>query len=414
MKYLFAIGLLCALLTRDAAAQEVVTASAQSAPSEREQADRIRQVIRSLGPRPSTPAQLVQLARDLPPETAASLFLRIGEEYLCSGHWDLGAIVLRLVLEQYPDESAASEATLLLVRLYSSSEVASTHRRLHDTVEELHLPPGWTEHEPTAAADPQDTGMQQYALFLANDQVQKHPALAENSPLAFQCSVAARLSGQTPLRKSWLTLVKHKREAAEWRTRAKAEDWLEELRRGEPPLPTIYCSRTEQSPHLDGNLDEPCWQNATSTISQSEFHLAYDTEYLYLAVGCRKVAGVAYEVDERPRTYDADLTGHDQVRLWLDVDRDYSTWFRWAVDHRGWTGDQCWLDAGWNPKWFVAAGGDESSWTAEAAIPWSELAAQPPRAGAAWAFGAERIPPDAQTEFSPSAPPKEFRLLLFE
>ena len=64
---------------------------------------------------------------------------------------------------------------------------------------------------------------------------------------------------------------------------------------------------------------------------------------------------------------------HDRVAVRLDVDRDYTTAFELAVDHRGWTHDACWNDATWNPTWFVAAAADESTWTVEAAIPLAEL-----------------------------------------
>ena len=69
------------------------------------------------------------------------------------------------------------------------------------------------------------------------------------------------------------------------------------------------------------------------------------------------------------------MSRQDRVELLLDVDRDYATYYMLVVDHRGWTAETCWHDPTWNPGWFVATGGDEKSWTAEAAIPLAELSA---------------------------------------
>src|SRR5690606_13198126 len=90
---------------------------------------------------------------------------------------------------------------------------------------------------------------------------------------------------------------------------------------------------------------------------------------------------------------DADLTGHDRVQLLLDVDRDYSTYFRLEVDQRGQIADDCWGDRTWNAKWFVARGETSTHWTAEAAIAWSSLTAERPRPKQAWAMNVQRIAP---------------------
>jgi len=104
------------------------------------------------------------------------------------------------------------------------------------------------------------------------------------------------------------------------------------------------------------------------------------------------------------------------VRLRLDLDRDYTTCFEFAVDHRGKTNDRCWLDASWNPKWFVASGGDNAHWTIEAAIPWKSLTTTPPQPLNAWAITWNRhilSPPPTPGEGA-SATGERFSLLLFQ
>jgi hypothetical protein len=141
---------------------------------------------------------------------------------------------------------------------------------------------------------------------------------------------------------------------------------------------------------------------------------------LYVAITCPKTKDADYSVDDRPRPRDADLARHDRMTLRFDTDRDYTTAFELAVDHRGWTYDACWGDATWNPTWFVAAGGDDASWTAEVAIPLAELAAAPPAAKHVWALAIERtLPSGAQESWAgpidaDGDSPDRFGLMIFE
>ncbi len=131
---------------------------------------------------------------------------------------------------------------------------------------------------------------------------------------------------------------------------------------------------------------------------------------MYLGISTPKAEGQNYEASTQPRTYDADLAGHDHLRIRLDLDRDYATCFELAVDHRGQTNDRCWHDTSWNPKWFVAAGGDATHWTIEAAIRWKSLTETPPQPGEAWAVAWDRVLPREKA----SALGDRFFLLLFE
>jgi hypothetical protein len=73
----------------------------------------------------------------------------------------------------------------------------------------------------------------------------------------------------------------------------------------------------------------------------------------------------------------------------------------------------------WNPEWFVASGGDDKAWTAEAAIPISSLTAEPPGESATWAVGVQRTVPGVgfQSWTEPASPdvmPEGFGYLQFQ
>jgi hypothetical protein len=119
------------------------------------------------------------------------------------------------------------------------------------------------------------------------------------------------------------------------------------------------------------------------------------------------------------RTRDADLSAHDRVDILLDIDRDYATYYRFTVDHRGWTAESCFGDSSWNPNWFVAAKETEETWTVEIAIPLDQLIGQPPNPQDAWAIGLQRTVPGVgfqswTTPASTDVLPEGFGYLIFD
>ena len=147
--------------------------------------------------------------------------------------------------------------------------------------------------------------------------------------------------------------------------------------------------------------------------------MAYDDQFLYLAVHCREAPGVAYPPGEGVRPRDPDLSAHDRVDVLVDLDRDFVTYFRLTVDHRGWTGEACWGDATWNPTWFVAAAASEGNWTVEAAIPLDQLTGQYPKSRDVWAVGIQRTVPGVgfQSWNTPAATeviPEGFGYVIFQ
>jgi hypothetical protein len=187
-----------------------------------------------------------------------------------------------------------------------------------------------------------------------------------------------------------------------WRDAAAAELWLVE-RNGTPPKPVAACKQVAAKPFLDGKLDDACWQDVTPLVLRdaagdtaatcaTRAWLAYDAEYLYVAVRCQHPAGMAVPPVTH-RTRDADLGRYDRVSILLDLDRDYQTYFHLQIDQRGAVAEDCWGDRTWDPHWFVACTPGPDGWTAEAAIPLRELTGDAPTLGKAWACNVVRVLP---------------------
>ena len=376
----------------------------------------VRQLMRRRGGDPAAAAQLVQMVRPLPDDEGAEAFDILAEAHRLAGHLNLAAETRRLLIEQFPEQPRAAAARLWLVRLYASSEVALAARRAAGA-------------ETTGDAD---RGLATYAMHLADYQTEATESAAPaDGALAFQRAAAARRAGQIKIAERTLTPLKHRRADDPWAVCARAEAWLADPRDKAPPKPAARCAPAATPPQLDGVLDDACWQeNAPLSLASEDdddpagvIRLAYDDEYLYFAVSCPQLSGASYVRDLRPRAHDGAAPRHDLVRLRLDADRDYATWFALAVDSRGWTADACWDDAAWNPAWYVAAAAPvdrpDAAWVVEAAIPWAELADVAPRAGDAWAVAIDRQTPAADPQGWPASPavaegPQQFGLLLFE
>ena len=213
-----------------------------------------------------------------------------------------------------------------------------------------------------------------------------------------------------------------------WSACARGEQWLADPD-GLPPKPILDCVAAPVKPHLDAVLDDAVWSHSTPAELEgpagddaewpAEVMLAYDVEFLYLAINCRQAPGAKYEKTEGPRPRDPDPSSHDRVEVFLDLDRDFATYYRLSIDHRGWPSEGCWGDRSWNPTWFVAAGAEDDDWSAEAAIPLDQLSGRFPNSQAVWAVGIQRTIPGVgfqswNTPASTSVQPEGFGYLAFE
>lgn len=354
--------------------------------------DRIRRIVLSQGEDARALANLVQLTRTLPAASTCQLYYQLSTDYLQQGKYNQAASLLQQLLIQYPKQEQSRAALLRLVRLYCSSEVTLTQTK-QSKAEEIVV---------------EQAGFAKYGSHLASSAILANQSLANDPALTFQRAIAIRHEGRQKAFFGALTRIKRDRQAEPWRTRALAENWLTSDRKEDAPLAVLQCQRSEEHPHLDGVLDEPFWQ------TDQPVQFAYNDAFLYLAASYPKQKALDYSAPTGARTYDADLSEHDRVQLMIDLDRDYATGYQLTVDHRGWTNDRCWLETGWNPKWFVAAASNNTHWSVEAAIPFEALANPAPQLGAAWVVSTQRLLPGKTANSTRDSAAESFQVLLFQ
>jgi photosystem II stability/assembly factor-like uncharacterized protein len=393
------------------------------------------------------------LLANMPDDHAARAMLGAASQFARSGQWGLAREAYSLLVDRYPTQPVSLEAFRWLVRHTSSSEARRRHelgqflvieqlefgrplpRKEDDTPTAPRQPKSKREPGPAAKgktakkpgvaqADfrPEVTETEnrrtQATMVLAGstetrkwyqDALDIEPRLAAFGPLVANdpsmqfCLAAARRNlGEFDTARAWYQDFASRQPDGPWRAAAQAELWLTN-RVGPPPKPLAVARKAPERPYLDGKLDDACWQHApvlklravgsdALTEFPAEVKLAYDQQFIYLAVRCSHPADRQVPLVKN-RQRDADLSRHDRVSLSFDLDRDYSTSFNFHVDQRGCLREDCWGDTSWDPRWFVAMQSGPTGWTAEAAIPLLALTGDKVTTGRTWAFNAVRVIP---------------------
>jgi hypothetical protein len=399
----------------------------------------------------------------LPDQQAAPAAFAIASQYARQGQWSLARETFQFLIERYPAHPLVADACRWLIRHDSSSEARRRHELKQFIVlgqYEYHLRPSNTQDEkplpgavqfgsqPKKQKKPEapqiDKDVQQ-AIFTPGStpeaakrwyqgclDLEKRltplgSLFASDPSIQFCLQSARRNLGDLEGAEKWYADFASRQPEGPWRNAAMAEVWLAR-RSGPAPKPAAACRLTEARPYLDGKLEEACWQNSKPMLLQNavgdtakeyttEAWLAYDQDFLYLALRCKHPED-RYVAPVKGRPRDADLRAYDRVSLLLDLDRDYSTYYHLQIDQRGCVCDDCWGDVSWNPRWFVAIDSDKTGWRIEAAIPLTELTGEKISVGKAWAFNVVRVLPGRGVQaFSAPADvqprPEGMGLLLF-
>ena len=211
------------------------------------------------------------------------------------------------------------------------------------------------------------------------------------------------IAGQGPLRRSIAEKVNHELTLID----SEAETSPELAQ------PTVSnCIVIKDRPHLDGRLNEPCWQSAHAipvliatndnhrgvNQPQAQIQFCRDADHLYISIACQKLPNHTYKSNNKVRVRDNQVNNADHVSIQLDLDRDYDTGFHFLVDHQGNARESCDAFQSWNPDWFVANSETESLWMVEAAIPLSAISPTKIRPGDQWHVRSSRRTLSSRTD----------------
>ncbi|MBI2826241.1 MAG: hypothetical protein HYX69_16290 [Planctomycetia bacterium] len=401
-------------------------------------------------------AQVGDLTRGLDAPTAGQALFELGQTYYAEGQWDMAAEMFRLLCEKYPGHALVVPSYVWLVQYWSSGEAACRASRdgsvpvvpasapaaesppqpmpargipAANQVTQTSFAATSASAGPAAGGEPRGLAARRAKADAFAEVLQRSDALAFSGLNVQFPLVAGEGRGKGRAASRFTSAMDHTRPHDAWWACARGEHWLQESSGPAPPKSVFVVARAASKPRLDGRLDDDVWQQANREELRSALAddsqwpaaamMAYDDEFLYVAVACRCASGAAYPAADGVRPRDADLAAQDRVELLIDIDRDWTTFYRLAVDHRGWAAEDCWGDAAWNPRWFVAAIRGENDWTVEAAIPLAELSIERVAPKTVWALGLQRIVPEVgfQSWTRPAAItpiPEGFGYLIFD
>ena len=177
----------------------------------------------------------------------------------------------------------------------------------------------------------------------------------------------------------------------------------------ELPTRTLEVYRVATPPVLDGERNDPCWQDATPTgdwvlyqnkgvpKNRTRAWVCYDATSLYLFVECSD-RDMAKVVDKRPQDkLDESIWQEEEIEIFFDVNHDRKTYYQLMCSVLGtkydmasgvglaWHGGRDRPGCGWRAKTTR----DDQAWYAELAVPFTvlrrttELAATP-QPGTVW------------------------------
>ena len=363
----------------------------------------------------------------LPEDGAAEALVAAADGCARAGRWTAARELYLLAVNRFPTQPAAAGAARWLVRYHASGEAL---RRIELAQHPITRAVTFTNASPRPAEGVVQVGFTESAgprvRFRSSEAergwvgtgVDLEPRLFAVDPAALR-DPATQLALSAGRLRLGLTsdaeraLGAYRRGVDRSRAAPGENPWLDAVaaelwvaNRGAaaaPPKPLGACRKTSARPHLDGKLDDECWQAATrlpvaagpgdlAAAHPTEARFLFDGEFLYVGVTCgHPAAEPAVKATRRRR--DEDLRAHDRVEILLDLDRDYQTYYRLRIDRRGCVAEDCSGDTSWDPRWFVAVEPTATGWTAEAAIPVAELTGSPPRHANIWAANVVRVLP---------------------
>jgi len=365
--------------------------------------------------------QMLVLAQELPDERSVEVLFHVAAKAEQEGNFALAEEFHRQIVSDFPQHALAEKSAHWLVTRMASAEYAYLRGKPVEFSESKIARVSFDDpSEYQQPVDAAEKGSQLVSLL-----TQSMPHVLSKPQFAFSLERLLSENGQSRKGESYLRRLLNLSPDDPWNQKAQ---WELSLGHGQvrQDAPVQQAKPSASKPLLDGKLDDVIWQTSQpfdlsrgSDVSPAALVMAYDEEFLYLAIRSRKAQDFVYQADMDPlREHDEDLSKSDSLQIFLDLDRDYQTFFEFRVDYLGRTAETFGTTKRWNPRWFVAARQDDVSWTVEAAIPLKALSADGVEPGSTWALGVQRVVSGSGAQSWPATAtypiqPQQFGLLRF-
>ena len=160
------------------------------------------------------------------------------------------------------------------------------------------------------------------------------------------------------------------------------------------PILVYPCPMVKTSPKVDGLLNDVCWTDAPLVSGfiayrkpgrlahpQMSFRIVYDEDSVYFGIRCDEPL-VERLIKPTPLQRDSWYLFHHQVlEVLVDPEHSHSMYYQFVTDLAGAIFDAREKQPTWNSHVRVGTHVGKDSWTAEMALPWSDLGVNRPVAG---------------------------------
>ncbi|HMC88841.1 MAG TPA: YCF48-related protein, partial [Gemmataceae bacterium] len=291
-------------------------------------------------------AQIAPMLGGMHEDQAAPAAFAVANHYVRIGQWTMAREIFLHMVDRYPAHPLSADAYRWLIRHNTSGEARrrqemgqfwvlsqTTVRPSEDyrseSIVKFREFDEIVKDQLTMLGDRTETRRwYQGSLDIGKRFAALGPLYATEPPIQFCLQAARRHLGDFEAARAWYQQFCTEHPDGPWRDAAAMELWLLN-RTGMPPKPVAYCREASARPFLDGKFDDACWQGVKPLVLRnavgdtvkdhpSEAWLAYDKDFLYVALRCRHPAErYVPPVTVRPR--DADLRPFDHVSLLLDL-----------------------------------------------------------------------------------------------
>ena len=179
---------------------------------------------------------------------------------------------------------------------------------------------------------------------------------------------------------------------------------------------SLFAKDTLSPPHLDGELNDSCWQSATLIHEGKTVRVSHDEEYVYLGIS---VPTRSFHVDREqlsPNTHQRDqsLDSFHRLAIFIDTDRDLLSSMQLQVTSDGRVHDSIDGCKNWQPTWYPAVQISADKTTYEIAILRRDITELPITSADKWFLSIRSVEPGMAIQNEMVPRPNQWTQVTFE
>lgn len=179
---------------------------------------------------------------------------------------------------------------------------------------------------------------------------------------------------------------------------------------------SLFANNTLSPPHLDGQLNDSCWQSATLIHEGIAVRVSHDEEYLYLGISVPTHSIHVNHEQLSPNTHQRDqsLDPFHRLAIFIDTDRDLLSSMQLQVTSDGRVHDAIDGCKNWQPTWYPAVQISADTTTYEIAILRRDITELPITSADKWFLSIRSVEPEMAIQNEMMPRPNQWTQVTFE